>query len=59
MDQMRIAEIQSRKLIQGLYGRMAERLLRHCCREDRGENVFLSPLPAFPFVLFCSRSSHV
>ncbi len=44
MDQMRIAEIRSRQLIQGLYGRMAERLLRHCCREDRGENVFLSPL---------------
>ena len=44
MDQTRITELRAKLLNQGLFNHMAERLLRYCCMEDRGQNVFLSPM---------------
>ena len=44
MDQTRIMALRAKLLNQGLFNHMAERLLRYCCMEDRGQNVFLSPM---------------
>ena len=44
MDQTRIMALWAKLLNQGLFNHMAERLLRYCCMEDRGQNVFLSPM---------------
>ena len=44
LDRTRMLALRAKLLNQGLYSSMAERLLRHCCMADRGQNVFLSPL---------------
>ena len=44
MDRTRVAELRMKLLNQGLFNRMAEWLLKHCAMEEKGKNVFLSPL---------------